>query len=234
MGRVLQRVTVILVRGGCREMTMMSANPILFPDDRMVRALLSGVKSQTRRVMRLEEGGHGQHVPPTGYKCPYGKPGDLLWVREAWRVSAHTRDYLTNRTRIYTEYRARNRYALVKCESKLSEWTLPDTESDALIRSAYGRGKSGRWRPCIHMPRWASRILLRVLDVRIQRLNDLSEEDARAEGCFINERNEGPCDDQALDVFKDLWGSTWADNPWVWVIQFQRQHPPPTREVPRF
>jgi hypothetical protein len=152
----------------------------------MVRAILEGRKTQTRRVL------NPMHISVTGelLRWPYGDRGDRLWVRETWRVGSDNR----------VHYRA--------------------DEPDG----------GGPWRPSIFMPRGASRITLVVTDVRPERLQDISEGDAEREGV------DGPsCSDEAYGwypsgSFRDLWislngkrpGCSWADNPWVWVLTFER------------
>lgn len=127
--------------------------------------------------------------------CPYGAPGDHLWVRETWDC-VH-----------YQGIDAAPTYFYRADET--------DPERDALIR----------WRPSIHMPRTASRITLEITDVRVERLQHISEDDARAEGV-----GEGPQEGMVTGpvvAFADLWDSihgpdAWLKNPWVWVVEFRR------------
>lgn len=157
---------------------------ILF-SDAMVRAILDGRKTQTRRVVKLRE---FQRTTTPGYDfifrdrrllwndyrtprliekcCPYGKPGDRLWVRETWRVYGG-REYEYQRDRRCVIYRAGG---------------PPPDVSMSLDRARAETGPQ-QWRPSIFMPRWASRVTVEISDVRVQRLHDISEEDARAEGC---------------------------------------------------
>jgi len=106
---------------------------------------------------------------------------------------------------------------------------------EACDRSPFGVPGDRLWVKEVHkfriarcMPRWASRILLKVVSVRVDRLHAITEEDARREGCFVDEAQHGPCDDQALDVFMDLWDRNnskrhaWAENPFVWRVEFRR------------
>jgi hypothetical protein len=132
-----------------------------------------------------------------GCRCPYGAPGDLLWVRETWAGHASGVDY-------------------------------------AADFAAVSRPQAGPWRPSIHMPRWASRITLRITDIRVERLQDISEDDARAEGAE-------PCTSTgwhgqnivvmtARELFAELWNKingpgAWNENPWVWAISFERVKP---------
>ncbi len=157
----------------------------------MVRALLSGAKTQTRRLT---------HWRP---QCPYGFPGDRLWVRETW---AHDADSLE-------DLRA------------MVEDIVGGSDCGPYYRADGVHENSGlRWRPSIHMPRWCSRITLEITDVRVQQLQDITEDDARAEGVTPEPgKNHGH-----VGAFCDLWESingkrsTWASNPWVWAISFRR------------
>ena len=158
--------------------------PILFQDD-MIRAWLAKLKRQTRRVVKpqLGSGHEGAYNRPDGqwawticegvevggpFSCPYGKPGDRLWVREAWRaeeMQGGEREGLDG-----IRYRADNTFAPIE--------NTPEA-SDAWGEAA----RDGMpWRPSIFMPRWASRGLLEVTDVRAERVQDISEADAQAEG----------------------------------------------------
>lgn len=232
----------------------MKERPILFSAP-MVRALLAGAKTQTRRVMSdrvmkymraaasmgevtwfMDEGQLGEN--DFSYIvdcCPYGRPGDRLWVRETW--AAH-RD----------------------------EDNLPPRECSRDVRFyAVEHGKQhglnpriGKWRPSIHMPRWHSRILLEITDIRVERLQDISEADAEAEGCerLDSERDErdmkicpqcggtglhnalGSNGGVIFDVdcttcdtyvkrYRYLWeaingAGSWDANPWTWVIEFKK------------
>lgn len=177
----------------------MKERPILFSGP-MVRAILEGRKTQTRRVVKPQPA----HIPGigtvlnidtiTGRACPYGNPGDRLWVRETW---AHRR------------------------------WMLGDASPNpTTVYRADGEDLKGcaRWRPSIHMPRWASRIALEVVSVRVERLQDISEDDAKAEGVTI--KGTSRYDGEARDAFEALWCSingadSWEINPWCWCISFK-------------
>ncbi|MBW0795199.1 hypothetical protein KX852_05915 [Pseudomonas aeruginosa] len=191
--------------------------PILF-NDQMVRAILDGRKTVTRRVMKPQPvldghfwtyGGAGWSdrinslTPVAGHslaaRCPYGQPGDRLWVREAWACT-------------------------LVAQAPGEEWVVyreGDNRTDC----------GGPWKPSIHMPRWASRILLEITAVRVERLQDISEEQARAEG-YPAER-ECETGGSGLDAwlwFRSLWGEingpeAFTANPWVWVIEFKRVTP---------
>lgn len=186
--------------------------PILFSGP-MVRALLAGTKTQTRRTVRLADGDVLHFVDGApwlsnidGMKklaCPYGAPGDRLWVRETWAL-------LTG-----------NGHRIVYRADADPPMTCGGTEP---VRDM-------KWTPSIYMRRQHSRITLEITDVRVERLTSISEQDARAEGCFVDEATHGPCDDSARDVFTDLWDSIngkrapWSSNPWVWAISFKRVTP---------
>lgn len=199
--------------------------PILFSGP-MVRAILEGRKTQTRRVInfaRLSSIRRGRlfySVPlkswaiasATDYgthidefvelvKCPYGDIGDRLWVRETFCESYEQQCAdaagMTNTSGKYWDYRA-------------------DFENP-------GRG----WRPSIHMPRGASRITLEITYVRVERLQDISEADAIAEGCKAWKGVPGDGEMSAVEAFRRLWESingadSWKANPWVWVVSFER------------
>lgn len=193
---------------------MMSSRerPIIFSGP-MVRAILDGSKTQTRRIVKnsgdMEFDNNDPYFGPywlsyateaegedAKVRCPYGIPGDRLWVRETWALE---RDGTGCPDDTGILYRATD-----------PGW---DDEDTGL-----------RWRPSIHMPRTASRILLEVTDVRVQGLKDISEDDARAEG--YSPRSP----DYPVGWFHGLWDTingagAWHQNPWVWAITFRRLQP---------
>ena len=188
----------------------MGEKPILF-STKLVRAILDVRKTETRRVVKPQPVGEIR-------RCPYGVPGDRLWVRETFYCD-HC-DYPNapvDEMRLLLEYRADHR-----CR---------DWEAGCPCSDDQGRGS---WRPSIHMPRWASRITLEVTGVRVERLQAITEEGAKAEGVkvpMIVERiREQPTH---VTTFRDLWdsingkrpGCDWASSPWVWVVQFKRVQP---------
>lgn len=194
----------------------MKERPIIFSGS-SVRSILEGRETVTRRVIKVQPHGLGAWIrqgikwmfpnvcPHTTVNCPYGQPGDRLWVREAWsRVGNTDPGYLT--------YRA----------------TYPECLPPGLERvPADIRDVGYRWRPSIHMPRAASRILLEITDVRVERLQDISDEQALAEG--VDQTNTS-IPGYARQRFQDLWGSingtgSWDANPWVWVVEFKRIQP---------
>jgi hypothetical protein len=205
---------------------MTKERPILFSGE-MVRAILDGRKSQTRRVAKFDDFG-------AVLACRHGEIGDRLWVREKWRIGAWDEN--------------RPAFAIDYCDGPRREWIdvpapmVDDGElfdrlwqqstDDAIKvfgdqdRYEWEPGKSPcRWRPSIHMPRWASRILLEITDVRIQRLQDITEKDAEAEGVKNSLHLHGGR--FAVENFAHLWeilhgDDSWHKNPFVWVISFKR------------
>lgn len=232
--------------------TKLKERPILFSGP-MVRTILEGRKTQTRRVlsdfqqitenddkesvdkhpgMRFMAGGSKdkkwgflffaetaeqiatEYLPS---HCPYGKPGDRLWVRETWaHAKMPAEDILVFRS---------------TCPDDKFNYACPQEGTIAQY-------KIDKWRPSIHMPRWASRINLEITNVRVERLQDISEEDAYAEG-IDSETSEAyqraehaklggvSCSPASIHGFADLWDSingpgSWDQNPWVWVIEFRR------------
>jgi len=226
----------------------MKERPILFNAE-MVKAILSGRKTQTRRMVKFplrdvnmgcELAGNelAGEVKAGDYRnCPLGQPGDQLWVRETWGVVSHAFDD----------------------DGVMIDW-VPDRPATPIHELPFGNGyysghaiyaadgsftwgdddgyEDGRscWKPSIHMPRLASRIDLLITGVRVERLNDISQEDAKSEGCCYGRGGGAP--DLAVspaDHFPTLWESiygikSWAANPWVWVLEFE--HVAPAGEQP--
>lgn len=220
----------------------MKERPILFKGP-LVRAILSGQKTVTRRVIKqakgsslsvemLESGqallswlvGHGP-----GYEvgeqlkfvdCPYGVVGDRLWVRETWycdHFEVQKGPYLQPAD-MHDLDQSREDGELVYAADGLTPY-----EQDQPV-----------WKPSIHMPRWACRILLEITEVRVERLQDISRADIRAEG--LQCPPELASDDVSPNyrdwypaAWRELWESTggdWNANPWVWVVEFKRVTPP--------
>ena len=182
----------------------------------MVRAILEGKKIQTRRAVRLnaagrvEKGGRNWHVEDAAavIACPYGQAGDELWVRETWAPC----NYFGREDVIGSPiYRA----------------SFPPTADER--HDAGMIQEPSRWRPSIFMPRAASRITLRITDVRVELLQDISEADAIAEGakkCLLP-MNPAYEDRRYTAGFGRLWESingngSWDQNPFVWAISFER------------
>lgn len=201
----------------------MSIKPILFNTE-MVRGLLDGTKTVTRRVVKPQpaawqrverlEGGKkpafSSACEVKEYNLPY-RPGDILYVRETWRCQPLKWSREGGYSDFVLQYRA----------------DFTDEENDC-----YGRRGGVMpmvWRPSIHMPREAARIFLRVTDVRVEKLMDITEEDLVRDFCFCREAIEtvgrdalaGPFWDSTIKpADRELYG--WNANPWVWVIEFER------------
>lgn len=201
---------------------MTKERPILFSGV-MVRAILDGRKTQTRRVMSERHRYHFIDDCGDLALCPYGQPGDRMWVRESfWGCDAPG-------------------YGDIPCVVYDDEWHGKGYQPAEVRPWA---PKFGRI-PSIHMPRNCSRITLEVTGVRVERLNDCSEEDALAEGVFkpgpSGNLPIGPCVQRVSDgneivycqrgmataEYRELWdqingAGAWAANPWVWVVEFRK------------
>ncbi|MCH5568794.1 hypothetical protein [Pseudomonas syringae] len=221
-------------------MTQAKERPILFSAP-MVRAILSGQKTITRRACKHQPDvpvtdaiprrefphgpatidwywrpkfGHYQAGPSSGwdFKCPYGQPGDRLWVREAWQADAQVNAIAPR---------------------KLSHGEPIQYPADGSSRqTGCSMITPGKTRPSIHMPRWVSRILLEITDVRVERLQDISRSDIRAEGLecppeLASDDVSPTYRDWYPAAWRELWESingadSWNSNPWVWVVEFKR------------
>lgn len=213
---------------------MTKERPILF-NGAMVRAILAGAKTQTRRVVkpqpvfdtrfrsrfRVDGRGSMSHrqvstdAPAAllGEICPFGQPGDRLWVRETW---CHAWD------------------------DERDQWSDPERyhyRADGIEVVHVDDGERSPWCPSIHMPRRACRLLLEITDVRVERLQEISEADAMAEGADVHvlpdirlprthpRAGRPMVYADCREIFADLWDSTggdWNSNPWVWAITFKR------------
>lgn len=242
--------------------------PILYAGP-MVRAILDGRKTQTRRLLkaRLPEDLPDKSVlrmclatdPVTGwvipgpsewweneidnvrFRCPYGKPGDHLWVRETFWIN-----HMGYQTGALPKIRPDELRDGADAWSPNLLYLADGTCCDQLPECECATEGKPRWRPSIHMPRWASRITLEVTRIRIERLQEISEADAWAEGCAKGEPTDNggwfPAEepdpsgvgtrgwDCARDWYADLWESingegSWEKNPWVWVVEFKRVMP---------
>jgi len=194
----------------------MTTRPILFSAP-MVRAILDGTKTQTRRIVKsnycqatefkaMESNGEDYFAwfcsGFDGYpiKCPYGKPGDQLWVRETFRLFDSS-----------TECACYDDCRCAKYHGKPIYRATDDT-------------MDGPWKPSIFMPRWASRITLEVTGIKVERLQDISARDALGEG--VGHHTMG----NPIVCYLSLWESingpgSWDANPFVWVIEFNRIKP---------
>lgn len=209
----------------------MKERPILF-SGAMVKAILADNKTQTRRVMKpslpayvtrvgyslMTEKWHAfddnQWETITKLDCPYGQPADRLWVRETWALGADE----AGEPKVF--FRA--------------------TDTPMVGMAFPNKPAIEAWKPSIHMPRWASRLTLEICDVRVQRVQEISEEDAIAEGI---ERTSLGFRDYELPAnvmhgvpasysFQTLWdsinaarGFSWQSNPFVWALTFRRVQP---------
>ena len=234
----------------------MKERPILFSGP-MVRALLDGSKTQTRRVVKPspvadirfcggayiptnKHGGIAVEAPHIASVCPYGQPGDRLWVREAWRIGAWNEskgalaiDYMASapeKTPWITVPEDPENYHGASVFEKYWIQSTDDCfkskfEMDDNDSYHWAPGQSPcRIRPSIHMPRWVSRITLEITGVRVERLQDISEADAKAEGCTVWPECKEPA---AINLYSLLWEKingpdSWDANPWVWVIEFKK------------
>lgn len=239
-------------------MKIAKERPLIFTTQ-MVKAILDGRKTMTRRILDythpavtgfVPNGEHGywmgtarsvqiinQYITtfPFDIKCPFGKVGDRLWVREAFvpdpsADSDHWNDEDSQHTF----------YSWDGCGSKISE--LPKalkTNEHVCYKASVNHPELSLWHPNYRMPRWASRILLEITNIRVERLNQISKEDAIAEGCSsygpfgeymgaphptINDHYQAYSN--PVNAFKSIWehenGNTeWDKNPWVWVIEFK-------------
>ena len=211
----------------------MTEHPILMNGESM-RAILAGRKSQTRRVVRpqppvcwkepkytvyrtwvnrISDGTYiyVNDIPPSHAtfpigRCPY-QVGQILWVRETWGAVWPGEDEVPTIRECEIEYRAD---LPAGCTDYPGQWPAED---------AIGCDDAPKWRPSIHMPRWASRVTLRITDVRVQRVQEISAEDATDEGIRSA---------LARVEFAELWdginakrGYLWADDPWVWALAFE-------------
>ena len=215
----------------------MKERPILFNAE-MVKAILGGRKTQTRRVIKPQpssgvrksvlvksgvEDGHGREIV-----CQLGQPGDQLWVRETFATLGNEDgcaiDWQKNLVKAGGPdaaliYRA-------SCEQRPGNyglWSIPDDEfwKPHTENMQY----EGSWVPSIHMPRWASRINLLITGIRVERLDDISQHDARCEG-IVDHHNVGQEKYLFSRLWRDIYGEeSWSDNPWIWVIEFERVAP---------
>jgi hypothetical protein len=200
----------------------MTEKPILFSAP-MIRAILDGRKTQTRRVLKHGWAPENRIVslpdgPNKGLRVVPYAPGDVLWVREAWRPDPNG---VESDGTISVFYRADSYHQFGL--KPAAGWNLPKSAQNASV-------------PSIHMPRWASRITLKVTAVKVERLQEISEEDAKAEGvepfgiCTWTDYSNNGVTNVVLSPrrsFETLWASingpgAWDANPWVAAISFER------------
>jgi hypothetical protein len=221
----------------------MNEKPILFSAP-MVRAILEGRKTQTRRAMNPQpsdefhphvgryhrtmiDGRSGEAYPSEeqyfgvsdereDYVCKFGEPSDRLWVKETFRAEELDIDSFagtagTDGIRFAADGKFQ---AIENTEAAAEKWC-----------AAYANGKwQDHWRPSIFMPRWASRITLEIVSVRVERLQDISIEDAIAEGYPADAEANGV---SPMEWYCAVWSAingleSWEKNPWVWVIEFKK------------
>ncbi|WP_413534328.1 hypothetical protein [Rahnella inusitata] len=191
----------------------------------MVRAILDGRKTQTHRIVKPQPeltkssgfswkgavfgSGSDDHETNRNFahvKCPHGKPGDRIWVREAFRVMGCATDV----ARLMYKASERNSFTESTRTVSVGECTKQPSQN---------------WTPSIHMPRWASRILLEITDVRVERLQAITLGDICKEiGCGLYDFRPAT---YGFQVWEELWESiygegSWTADPWVWVIEFKR------------
>lgn len=208
-------------------MPTIKERPILFSGE-MVRALLAGTKTQTRRIMKNQPEA-SPHFPWIGFKsltgpghliypnalpeilaeCPYGQPGDRLWVQEEWATDSSQDG---------------------KDPASFAKWPVRYL-ADGQVRAcgAFHVNTNGENRPAKTMPRWASRTTLEITTVRIERLQKINDADAYAEGATGGHGVIPGCNYSATaqEHFRQIWeqingAGSWEANPWVWVIEFKR------------
>ena len=217
--------------------------PMLF-SGAMVRALLDGSKTQTRRVFSAHmiktmgyaaAAGEVSYFIEQGFMepndasyvvdfCPHGKPGDHIWVRETFQGPLFDGERMDEFRRDSSKFETPEFCVFAADGGGPPEFQ--DADDNLFCR----------WRPSIHMPRWASRIQLEIVAVRVERLNACSDADAVAEGVGLNPSAVGmkltnpPGESMAIAMYRALWDSingagSWAANPWVWVVEFKRVTP---------
>lgn len=223
----------------------MKETPILFSSE-MVRAIIAGSKTMTRRVVKKQPNSKATHFKYSpvwklepwvaefqyhdspcweitdSYKCPYGKPGDLLWVRETW-------------------FRGEDDYCRKEMYYRADRGEVPLlVDGDGYMVVKKDGSPASPWKPSIHMPKTASRIWLQITDIRVERLQSITEKDALAEGIhqyedgtFKNYFDQSGMREQdgveahlATGSFCSLWASingidSWRANPWTWVVSFR-------------
>jgi len=231
----------------------MKEHPILFSSP-MVRAILLGEKTQTRRIIKpqpraVRDGLYGwKECAGGGYEvvwntlqmsgslalsefCPYGQPGDHLWVRESWATRTEVYDDGVERTEVCYAATPRSGIRVPGCIRDVDQMTYLHLTTPL---EHHGWGWPIKWRPSIHLPRKYSRITLEITGVRVERINDISEADMKAEGIdYVLEQAGNPLRiDYRRQAFFGLWEringahmerdeyGRYA-NVWVWVVEFK-------------
>jgi hypothetical protein len=217
----------------------------------MVRAILEGRKTQTRRIAKTgrdncvpaKRGGSAfrvvTHITNAAHLCPYGVPGDRLWIRETWGVAIGSGGWA-------------NGDAVLNYRADGHQVGMSRQRFDLIATVGNLRGvHDGKWRPSIHMPRWASRLTLELTEVHAESLQEIGRDDAKAEGLMavsqdfgsplrwgIITKGKAPGEDRdswpwerfephPVDAYRTLWNdlnshrAPWEHNPWVWVLTFK-------------
>jgi len=199
----------------------------------MVRAILDGRKTQTRRIMKQQPDtivGDGEKITGAGwwyekgqfrlnrltvanFLCQYGKVGDRLWVREKCRVAS------------VTSGGPNAWYAMEYAAGGGGHIQHGEIPGKKFPSRSHNVDQSLRWQPSIHMPRWASRITLEITDIRVEQLRSITVGESINEGITIQDCRR--VNGSAVDAFRELWESisgkeSWDANPWVWVVEFKR------------
>lgn len=200
----------------------MTSRPILF-SPLLAQAICAGAKTQTRRpiahpfsIGERNDGSTWPFAPQLDQNdgtmpwiaCPFGRPGDRLWVRETFSP----RDWNGVVCRIEEA-----RYVVLRDGTQVHRDRLI---GKALLGPGFFDGI--KWRPSIHMPRWASRLMLEIVGVRVERLHSISDADVVAEGVWPASMAKSP-----IDAWRATWSTSygtgsWDRNPWVWAIEFRR------------
>ncbi len=243
----------------------MNEKPILFKEE-MIRAILAGNKTQTRRIVNPQPESDVDVVENTGgnlwyfynkekaklnypqyinmRKCPYGIPGDELWIRETWKIQSFMEgepiEFLYKDGKVmdehelerwqWSKYEEWHERVTMKATNELVESDLePDDDSGNFLWT--GKESPLKWHPSIFLPRWGSRIQSGVDNIRVERVQDISEEDAKAEGVSLDDYQytSFPVEGERVETYKEgfeiLWdkinkkrGFGWDENPWVWTV----------------
>ena len=216
----------------------MKERPILFSGE-MVRAILDGRKTQTRRVVKPQPDCNTTALGHVGsgpcvvlamrnrmyeIPCPYGQPGDRLWVKETFYCDDYRYPDIPKDEQ---DEDLRDRMIYYRADGDDLCQQIPECDCDG--------NNVPPWRPSIFMPRWASRITLEITGVRVERLQEISEDDAKAEGSqdahnVMHFSFQSSIDNVYRRNYASLWDSIngkmhpWTSNPWVWVIEFNMTH----------
>ncbi len=212
--------------------TLVKERGIIFNGE-MVRAEREGRKNQTRRIVKtpkwaapntMELDPHSDGIlainEKTGcfanIKCPYGVPGDRLWIKEWWRIEGCATPAVNSKYAVILQYKADGKNGVIPTESDLDQHLALNAKT--------------KWRPPLFMNRWASRVTLEVNAVRVERVQDITPMDCIGEGCPYPDRGPDACQEsRQINWFWSLWdsinlkrGHGWDVNDYVWVVEFKR------------